>query len=220
MASYQGHLTVSSIVGTAYGSFGAAGLGLDWGPVFFGAGMTALGGLMPDLDSDSGVPVRELFSLAAAVTPLLMLGRLQSSNLSAEEIIVIAGSTYLLIRYVGAWAFKKLTVHRGMFHSIPAIFIAGLLVFFFYHGHLDHTQYEHSHDLRVRLFIVGGTMLGYLSHLVLDELYAVDFMGVRIKPNKYAGSALKFRSASWPATATTYLLLAGLAYLAWLDLHH
>ena len=58
----------------------------------------------------------------------------------------------------------------------------------------------------------------FLSHLVLDEFYSVDFMGVTIRFNKYAGSALKFFSPSWGATLTTYVLLGllgGLAYLDW-----
>ncbi len=57
-------------------------------------------------------------------------------------------------------------------------------------------------------------MLGFLSHLVLDELYSVDFMGLRVRLNKYAGSALKLASRSWPATLTTYVILAGLGFLA------
>jgi len=61
-------------------------------------------------------------------------------------------------------------------------------------------------------------MLGFLSHLVLDELCSVNFMGVTIKLNKYAGSALKFRSPSAAATGLTYLLLGGLLFLAWTDL--
>jgi hypothetical protein len=67
----------------------------------------------------------------------------------------------------------------------------------------------------VRLFVAGGVMIGFLSHLVLDELYSVDFMGVGIRLNKYAGSALKLASPSRMATLATYVLLAGLAYLAW-----
>jgi cyanate permease len=58
-------------------------------------------------------------------------------------------------------------------------------------------------------------MLGFLSHLVLDELYSVDFMGSRLRLSKHAGRPLKLFSKSWPATLTTYLLLALLAFLAW-----
>ena len=206
MASYQGHLTVSSILGAAYGSVGAVGLDLDWGPVFLGAGLTALGGLLPDLDSDSGVPVRELFSLLAAVVPFVVVRRLRRAGIvfETEELIVIAGLVYVLVRFGIARVFKSYTVHRGMFHSIPAMGIAGLAVFLM----------SQNPQPVIRYYLAVGAMLGFLSHLLLDELYSVDFMGNVVRLNKYAGSAFKFYSPSWSATATTYVLLIFLAYLA------
>ena len=39
-------------------------------------------------------------------------------------------------------------------------------------------------------------MVGFLSHLVLDEIYSVDFRGARIKLKSSAGSAVKFMSSS------------------------
>src|SRR5262249_53987503 len=172
MASYQGHLTFSSVLAAGYGTVGAWRLDLDWGPVFLGAGLTALGGLLPDLDSDSSVPVRELFGLAAMAAPFLLFERFKQSGLTTEQTLVILGAAYLFTRYVLSELFKSLTVHRGMFHSIPAMLIAGLLVFLLYHS-------SDSPGTLIRLYLAGGVMLGFLSHLVLDEIYAVDFMGVR-----------------------------------------
>jgi membrane-bound metal-dependent hydrolase YbcI (DUF457 family) len=207
MASYHGHLTLSSILGAAYGAVGAWQLQLDWGPVFLGAGLTTLAGLLPDLDSDSSIPVRELFGVAAAVVPLFMLRRLLRRGLPGDEILVICALAYIVIRYGLSALFKRLTVHRGMFHSIPAMFITGLAVF----------ALDKGSDLKVRVYLAGGAMIGFLSHLVLDEIYAVNFMGLRFKPNKYAGSALKLMSSSWTATLTTYALLIILVYLVWID---
>jgi hypothetical protein len=209
MAGYQMHLSVASVLGAGYGALGAWQLDLDWGPVFLAAGLTTLGGLLPDLDSDSGVPVRELFGLAAVAVPLLLLRRLRRAGLDPDQILVLLAGAYLFIRYGVASVFKSLTVHRGMFHSIPAMLITGLLVFQAYH-----------HDtFVVRLYVSGAVMLGFLSHLVLDELYSVDFMGVRVRLNKYAGSALKLWSKSRFATVMTYLLLGALTWLAWLDVN-
>jgi hypothetical protein len=205
MASYRGHLTLSSILGAGVGVAAVWGLHLDWGPALLGAGLTALGGLLPDLDSDSGVPVREVFGLAAVATPLLLFRRLESAGLSVEQTLAVLGGVYLLVRYGGAWVFNKFTVHRGMFHSLPAMVIAGLVVFLL----------DHSPNPGVRLYLAAGTMIGFLSHLVLDELCSIDFMGFKLRVNRYAGSALKFASPSWTATLTTYLLLAGLSVLAW-----
>ena len=192
----------------AYG--GAAlllGWRTDWGDVVLAAALTTVGGLLPDLDSDSGVPVRELFGTAAAVVPLFAYQHFLRQGYTTEQTLVLMAGLYVLIRYGLSGAFKRWTVHRGMFHSIPALLISGLATFLLYGSP--------SPDLR--LFLAGGVMLGFLSHLVLDELYSVDFMGVRIRLNKYAGSAVKLMSRSWPATLVCYAILAGLLYLAWLD---
>jgi hypothetical protein len=206
MASYRGHLMLAAPLGAAYGS-----LALwrrpepDWGQAIVAAGLTTLGGLMPDLDSGSGVPQRELFGVTAAVVPALMYQPLRDAGLPLEQTFVLLGAAYLFIRYVLADVFRRWTVHRGMFHSIPAMLIAGLLVFLLYPGP----------DGFLRLYLAGGVVLGFLSHLVLDELCSVDFMGLRVRLNKYAGSALKLGSSSWSATLTTYLILGVLAYCAW-----
>ena len=92
-----------------------------------------------------------------------------------------------------------------MFHSVPGMLIAGLVVFLLYR----------NPNVWHRAYLGGGTMLGFLSHLVLDEWFAVDFMGLKPRLNKYAGSALKFWSQSWSATLITYAILIVLALPAW-----
>jgi membrane-bound metal-dependent hydrolase YbcI (DUF457 family) len=205
MASYQGHLATSVVLAGAYGSAAAWFGEMDWGSVYLGAGLTALGGLLPDLDSDSGVPVRELFSVAAAAVPCLLFRRLMAAHFTTEQTLVILGALYLFIRYVFARVFRNLTVHRGMYHSIPALFISGLVVFLCYE----------SPNLYLRVFLAGGVMIGFLSHLVLDEICAVDLMGARLRLNRFAGSALKFFSPSWKGTAFAYLVLFGLIFFAY-----
>jgi membrane-bound metal-dependent hydrolase YbcI (DUF457 family) len=210
MASYKGHLAFSTALGAAYGAAGLFGLGYDWGDAGLAAGLTAVGGLLPDLDSDSGVPVREMFGLAAAVTPFLLYHRLLTDprlNHSPEKVVVVLAGVYLFIRYGLSNVFRRITVHRGMYHSIPAMLIAGLTIYLL----------EANLSRHVRLYLAVGMMLGFLSHLILDELFSVDFMGLTIRLNKYAGSALKFVSPSWIATLTTYALLAMLGYLAYRD---
>ena len=103
--------------------------------------------------------------------------------------------------------FKRFTVHRGMFHSLPGMLVAGLVVYLGYH----------SSDRGLRLLLACGVMVGFLSHLLLDELYSVDIQGVKIKLNQFAGTAVKFMSPSFPATATCYALLGALLYLAYKD---
>jgi hypothetical protein len=206
MASYRGHLMLAVPLGAAYGSLSLLRPEWDWGPIVLGAGFCAIGGVVPDLDSDSGVPQRELFGTTSAVAAALLYHPLRKHlNLPVEQALVFVGLFYFLLRYGVAALFRRITVHRGMFHSIPAMLIAGLIVYLAYP----------ADDLVLRLYLSGAVTVGFLSHLVLDEFYAVDFNGVRVKFNKFSGSALKFGSHSWLATLTAYALLIGLGYLAW-----
>ena len=206
MAGFRTHITVSTLCGVGYGAAAVNPLGFPAETAFLAAGVTAVGGMLPDLDSDSGVPVRELSGLAAAVIPLLLVPRLMAVGMTQEGVLATLGFLYLLIRYGLAFVLRRVSVHRGMFHSIPAMLIFGLLVYLEYHG-----------EMRTRLLLAAGVMIGFLSHLVLDEIYAVDFNGVRLKLNQFAGSALKFVSPSWIGTCVCYGILSGLGFLAYLD---
>jgi hypothetical protein len=207
MAGFRMHITVSGALGVVYGGVAVEPLGFSTETGILAAGLTTVGGMLPDLDSDSGVPVRELFGLAAAVFPLLLVPRMVHMDMSREAILAALLFGYVLIRYGAANLFRHLNVHRGMYHSLPAMLISGLSVYLAYH----------SPDRSVRLLLAGGVMIGFLSHLVLDEIYSVDWRGVRIKLKSSAGSAVKFMSTSVVATATCYAILGGLGYLAYQD---
>jgi membrane-bound metal-dependent hydrolase YbcI (DUF457 family) len=208
MAGFRTHITVSGFCGIAYGGVAVQPLGFSSDAGFLAAGITAVGGMLPDLDSDSGIPVRELFGLAAAVIPLMFVRRMMHAGLSPEAILAWMLFGYAFIRYGMSNVFKQFTVHRGMYHSIPAMLIAGLCVYLAYH----------SPDRGIRVLLACGVMLGFLSHLILDEVYSVDWRGVKPKLKASAGSAFKFGSSSLFATATCYAILGGLLYLAYRDL--
>jgi membrane-bound metal-dependent hydrolase YbcI (DUF457 family) len=207
MAGFRTHITVSTLCGLGYGAAAVKPLGFTPEAGFLAAGVTAVGGMLPDLDSDSGRPVREMSGLAATVIPLLLLPRLIAAGLSQEGQLAALGMLYLLIRYGGGFLIRQFSVHRGMYHSIPTMLIFGLLVYLAYQ----------SPNQRIRLLLAGGVMIGFLSHLVLDEIYSVDFNGLHLRLNQFAGSALKFVSPSWIATSVCYGILGGLLFLAYVD---
>ena len=207
MAGFRTHITVSSALGIGVGAAAVQPLGFQTDTAILAAGLTAVGGMLPDLDSDSGIPIREMFGLAAVVMPLTLIPRLAHMHVSQEGILAAILFGYLAIRYLGSRVFKHFTVHRGMFHSIPGMLIAGLVIYLGYH----------SPDRRLRVLLGTGVVLGFLSHLVLDELYSVDLRGMKVKLNKFAGTAVKFVSPSLIATVTCYSLLGALIYLAYLD---
>jgi hypothetical protein len=206
MAAFAQHIQFSSLLGIGY-----AGTLWWWGVEEIHAALAGvlcgLSGMLPDLDSDSGRPTKELFGVTAVVVPFLLIHRLRQSGVTPEGAILVAAVIYLTIRFGVAWVFRCLTVHRGMFHSIPAALIASELVF------LAH----HDSATQGRLVLAGGVLLGFLSHLVLDELYSVNAQGLKIRFNKAAGSALKLASRSLSATLVTWLMLAALTYLVGID---
>ena len=212
MAGFRMHISVSALSGLGYGMATVKLLGHPIETAFLAGALTAIGGMLPDLDSDSGVPVRELSGVAAAVIPLLLYNRIFHTGLNHEAVLAILAAAYLVIRYGAVALFKRVTVHRGMFHSIPAMFISGLCVYLAY----DCRESAQS----TRYVLALGVMLGFLSHLILDEIYSVDLNGLRVKLKSSAGSALKFFSSSITASMVCYGMLGALLYLAYGDYKH
>jgi len=202
MAAFKQHITFSSLLGVGY-AVALVNCGMGWVHSALAGALCGVAGMLPDLDSASGRPVRELFGITAIAIPLLLVQRIENAGITPEGTVLLGGALYLLIRFGIGWLFKHVTVHRGMFHSVPAAVIAGEVVF------LTHVCPESWG----RLALAGGTVLGFLSHLVLDEIYAVDARGLQVHLNKAAGSALKLFSKNIPATVATWLVLGVLTYL-------
>ncbi len=182
MAGYREHITVSGLLGVAYAGAATFMFGYSLVQSTTAAILTWVSGMLPDLDSESGKPIRELFGVTAAMAPLLLMQHIQSMGVSDDRTMLFALLTYGIVRYGGAFMLAKLTVHRGMFHSIPALLIAAELTFLGYH----------SDDIRVRVLMAVGVGIGFLSHLVLDEVYSVQWDGAKVKLAKSSGSAIKF----------------------------
>ena len=121
---------------------------------------------------------------------------------NTETVLLLAVVSYLAIRFGGAWLLSKLSVHRGMFHSVPAMLIAAEVVFLAYR----------SDSNTVRLLMAVGIALGFLSHLILDELYAIQWNGLKLELNQFAGSAVKFFGKSFATNAVTWLTLIVLTW--------
>jgi hypothetical protein len=163
--------------------------------------------MLPDLDSDSGTPLKESLAFGSAVVPMLMVDRWQQLGLAPASMALAGAATYLGIRFGVGYLLRRYTVHRGMFHSLPALAIVALL------GYLVCA----SADLNVRYFHSGALAAGYLSHLVLDEIWSLSLNRGRLKIKKSFGTALKIWGQSTWANVSTYAKLAVLAALAFGD---
>lgn len=206
MADFRTHIGTSSVLGVGYGVAGYYYLHQPLTTCALAAGLCGVAGMLPDLDSDSGVPVRETMSFASAILPLLMAERWQSLGWSHESMAAAGLVIYLFVRFGVGEFFKRYTVHRGMWHSIPAAISAGLLTFLACS----------SEDLNSRFFKSGAVVLGFLSHLVLDEIWSVSVRGIVPIPRlkKSFGTALKLWGDDAWANFSTYAKLVVLAVLA------
>jgi len=201
---FRVHITGSTIVGVGYGA--AAWYIGDVPPVtcVLGGGLCAVAGMMPDLDSGPGVPLRESVAFTAAVVPIMLLHRFQQMGLPLEARIILGAAVYLAIRFGLAWLLKTYSYHRGMFHSLPSAAIAGQIAF------LAFAAEEALH----RYFVSSAVVLGFLTHLVLDEIWSVKMGWFGPKVKKSFGTALKFSGPKlWP-NLITYGILAVLGALS------
>lgn len=206
MADFKSHITGSTCVGIAYGYWGVTSQGMSLENGMLAAGLCSVSGMLPDLDSDSGIPLRETSMFVAAIVPMLMIDRFRDLGLSNESMALAAMLVYIAIRFIGVEFFKRYTVHRGMWHSIPAALSVGLLAY------LVMPCYSES----IRVYKSLAVFLGFMVHLIMDEIWSIDLSrGFRLK--KSFGTALKFFGGNSLANASVYIKLFLLMYLAWAD---
>ncbi|MBK1674092.1 hypothetical protein CKO35_12410 [Ectothiorhodospira shaposhnikovii] len=215
MANFATHVAVAGMAATGIASGIAVTGMLSWSDSLILGVFLIAGTLLPDIDVDGGRPQRWLFSLlalgaavvAASVVLQLQTGPrifLPGQALSCEA--VAAGFlAWLLVRYPCSLLFQKISRHRGLCHSLV---VGGLWALGW--------VYMGLHCLATEPLLVWlqGTalFLGFLIHLVLDEIYSVDINNARIK--RSFGSALKIWEPDFPAGSL--LAVAVLGGLMWL----
>ncbi|MDA0659056.1 MAG: metal-dependent hydrolase [Planctomycetota bacterium] len=201
MANFHMHIGTSTVLGIGIGVGGYV-FG-EFSPVScaLAGGLCGISGMLPDVDSENGIPLRETMTFLASVVPMMIMDGVikhyGAPLLEPEARVLAAGGMYLFIRFVFAEFIRRTTVHRGMWHSIPAAGIAGLVAFFLCP----------SQNFEIRMFKVFAVALGFLSHLVLDELYSVEPHRGRMRVKRSFGTALKLWSSSQSANIFTYGIL-------------
>jgi membrane-bound metal-dependent hydrolase YbcI (DUF457 family) len=137
----------------------------------------------------------KLFFPSGKVQRFSFRARAQAVTIAAISGLAIVLLVRTKIHFLQAWAiflviavliqvsqplFQRMTVHRGIFHSIPAILIFTELVYL-YMFRLPFDQ---------RLVVTAAGFAGIFSHLLLDEIYSVDLENKRLK--RSFGTALAF----------------------------
>jgi hypothetical protein len=140
------------------------------------------GGLMPDIDADNSKSIGIGFTVISLFFTILAVF-MKTATYSIIEMLIMAGVIFYTIRFGFIGVFRKISRHRGMFHSIPVALIWGVVTTIVMHLFFG---------LNSLLSWVYGIMMtwGYIVHLILDEIYSVDLKNRRMK--KSSGTALKF----------------------------
>lgn len=140
-----------------------------------------IGGVLPDIDLRNSQPSQALFSLLGLAIGLTWLFA-NMTYYTGLELWLGTLAVYLIVRYPLAYLFHRLTTHRGVLHSLIAAVMAGVIT--------CAIAWQHLQTSPLQSWLLGISLSsGYLVHLILDEIYSVDFTGVRIR--RSFGSAIK-----------------------------
>lgn len=164
-----------------------------------------VGSALPDIDSDSSKPLKIIFTMLGILSSISIfhLGLIRSKDI--WFLIFAPITNFIFVRYPLSMIFKKFTSHRGIFHSIPALVVSFLTAFtlsdFFPFSEIS------------KFFLATSIALGFLSHLILDEVYAgVSFLGDPFKSSKSLGSCFEIISNSKFSTTLAYSIIFVLGY--------
>lgn len=202
MGNYRQHLTFASGLGVFY-AFGIYVLsGVHWIFGTVAAMLTTIGGLLPDLDHPTGTELKGFTGILAVLASVAVWHKLarRIPDLPFELHLIAVVLVYILIRHWMRGVLARMMVHRGILHSFPCCAVWGASTYLYYPS---------DNDL-IRIIMSASVMLGFLSHLLLDEMFSVDLHNTRIK--RSFGSAMKFWAPSLPATIAMYGILSVVAY--------
>jgi len=180
MANFTTHFTVAAGASAAGGLVYWATGSVSAIQALLLAAAGAFGGMLPDIDSDNSRPIRIVSHLVFVILSFFLIQFFKAH--SWLELGVLLGIFYLAFHFALVPTFKKYSAHRGIYHSLLAgLFFAILyivLTFYFYRS-------SNTFAWLSGFFVFAG----FVIHLVLDEMYSVDFNNRRLK--KSFGTALK-----------------------------
>ncbi|VEN75020.1 conserved membrane hypothetical protein [Candidatus Desulfarcum epimagneticum] len=201
MAGFKAHAVGGVAAGAGFSALGFYAHSLSLPQAAAVAIVGAVSGLLPDLDSDTGKPLAFMFHFISVLIPSLLFSHAARLwGTSPELVLCYFSISYVAIRHVGCALIKKLTVHRGVMHSVPfAVLCAGV-------GYLLFSDSGKDMARLCALTVFFGCML----HLLMDELnaFTVKFGFIPVL-KRSTGTAMKLKSDSLPATLLIYFLAAG-----------
>lgn len=182
MASFEQHINAAVVVsGVTIAPLYASSL-IDMNQALALLALGMIGGVLPDLDSDNSKPVQISFKILSVFLPLLLiLTVLETFTLT--KVLFIWAIAFVVLNYGVFKLFLSLSVHRGIFHSVPMGLLIALIAIYVMQVFLE---YSMIFSILSGFFI----FLGFIVHLLLDELVSLNALGLHIK--RSFGTAFKF----------------------------
>ena len=132
--------------------------------------LAATSSAAPDIDSDTGRPRELVLSFLGIAIPIVLLFNISKST-SSENILAATLISFFLVRYILGYLLAKFTVHRGLWHSIPAAVLCSEITYLLFF----------DLPVKVRLLYALAVLGGFISHLLLDEMYSVKVLALDTK---------------------------------------
>ena len=204
MADFKTHISAGIVLSIIY-SIAIASLNMISGGItlVFTAISMIVGSLLPDLDSDSGLPFKITFSFFGIIAGYFSLIWISVNypDIGWRLLILTPFAVFIFIYFLVGWIFKKFTHHRGIFHSTPMMAISILATLFIAN---NFSNFEKSE----KMLIAAATGIGFLGHLILDELYStINLVGGKFRSKKGLGNTFKLWSSSLITTFFVYAVL-------------
>lgn len=198
MANFTTHIAIGTVVSGALATLTLAADVIAPENLVAVTMAGVLGSVLPDIDLKDSRPSQAMFGGLAVFFSFVVLFTI-AYKFSIAEMWLIWLGTLVGVRYGGQWLFHRFSYHRGIWHSL----LAG--VFFWFLTAITFKYVLNRHE-GVAWLAGGFLFVGYLTHLVLDEIYSVDVLDTRIKAS--FGTAVKLfdrknmRDTAFVAAAT------------------
>ncbi len=181
MANFTTHIAIGTVVSGALATLTLAADVIAPENLVAVTMAGVLGSVLPDIDLKESRPAQAMFGGLAVFFSFVVLFTV-AYKFSIAEMWMIWLGTLIGVRYGGQALFHMFSYHRGIWHSV----LAG--VFFWFLTAITFKYALNRHE-GVAWLAGGFLFIGYMTHLVLDEIYSVDVLDVRIKSS--FGTAVK-----------------------------
>jgi hypothetical protein len=181
MANFNTHITVAAVASGLLSTLCLQVGFIETSDALLLTLVGTMGGILPDIDLQHSYPSRIIFSLLGIILAFLWIFSTKN-QLAILELWVLGLIIYAVIRYPIWMVFHYYTKHRGSIHSVVAAVAFGLFS--------TAVSFQVFSKEAFLSWLIGLLVFyGFIIHLLLDELYSVDFMNHRIK--RSFGTALK-----------------------------